>query len=217
MTYAQGQVSRPIKKQNENHIRELRSCDVVDLGLPSGTKWATCNIGAKKSEQIGNYYSWGELKPKSVNTRDSYKLNNLDKDITGNPAYDIATATFGKGYVIPTKSDFEELIDNCTKNYTEINGVKGTIFVGPNGNSIFLPLTGRKFSAVQDEIIGFYWTSTTAKITDKHHAEPRRRDFDSRTVPNVNGAYLFSHRDTGVYLYGNDKYQGNCIRPVKKK
>lgn len=216
MSFAQGQVSRHNTPQNSPNKHTHSTCEVVDLGLPSGTKWATCNIGAKKSEQIGNYYSWGELKPKSVYTSDSYKLNELDKDITGKSAYDIATATFGKGYVIPTKYDFEELIDNCIKTYTEINGVKGTLFVGSNGNSIFLPLTGRKFSAVHDDIIGFYWTSTTAKITDKKHAKPERRDIDSNSDSSVNGAYLFSHRNTGTYLYGNDRYQGNCIRPVKK-
>lgn len=216
MIFAQGRVSRHITPQNSSKKQNYSTCEVVDLGLPSGTKWATCNIGAKKPEQIGNYYSWGELQPKTDYNRDSYKLNKLEKDITGKSTYDVATSTFGEGYVIPTKSDFEELINNCTKTYTEVNGVKGTLFVGPNGNSIFLPLTGRKFSAVQDDIIGFYWTSTNTKITDKRYARPMRKDSDYGPEPKVNGAYLFSHRDAGTYLYGNDRYQGNCIRPVKK-
>ena len=212
---AQGQVSRPIKIHGSNK-NKLSKCEVVDLGLPSGTKWAICNIGAKNPEDVGDFYSWGEVKSKSSYTRESYRMNDLDKDITGKSAYDVATTTFGKGYTIPTKTDFEELIDNCTKNYTELNGVRGTLFVGPNGNSIFLPLTGRKFSTVQDNIIGFYWTSTTAKITDIRFARPMGKDSDSPREPKVNGAYLFSHRDSGTYIYGNERYQGNCIRPVRR-
>lgn len=176
-------------------------CEVVDLGLPSGTKWATCNIGAKKPELLGVGYSWGDLNPDSYNDDDFDKLSDLDEDITGNPAYDVATATFGKGYAIPTKSDFEELTDNCIKTYTKIHGIKGILFKGPNGNSIFLPAHSTNW--------GYYWTSTPTKV--------REDDLDSRPSSMVNGAYLFTYQYTNTYFIGQRRYLFFYIRPVRKQ
>ena len=115
----------------------------VDLGLPSGLKWATCNVGAKTPEQCGNYYAWGETKTKEEYTQqNSVTYGKQMDDISGNAQYDAATANWGGAWRMPTCEEMEELNDKCTWNWTKQNGVKGYNVTGPNGNSIFLPAVG---------------------------------------------------------------------------
>ncbi|MBR5984082.1 MAG: hypothetical protein IK025_10250, partial [Bacteroidales bacterium] len=138
----------------------LNGHEWVDLGLPSGTRWATCNVGSDTPEGYGNYYAWGE-----TTTKSSYMDNNYT--YTGNPTTlpsnrDAATANWGSGWRMPTKAEMEELNTNCTMTWTTQNGVNGSLFTGPNGNSIFLPAAGhyRGSSLYYAGSSGLYWSSS---------------------------------------------------------
>ena len=136
----------------------------VDLGLPSGLKWATCNVGAKTPEQSGNYYAWGETKPKDEYTQaNSLTYGKQMDDISGNAQYDAATANWGGDWRMQTSAEMTELIDKCTWEWTKQNGVRGYKVTGPNGNSIFLPAVGYfNGTAVSSGSCGYgrYWSST---------------------------------------------------------
>ena len=130
----------------------------VDLGLPSGLYWATCNIGASVPEESGDYYAWGEI---STNQDNGETLNVRLNDISGDAQYDAATANWGGLWRMPTKYEMQELLNLCSWEETTFNGIEGYQVVGPNGNSIFLPAAGTK----EDDYIynkGYasYWTST---------------------------------------------------------
>ena len=144
----------------------------VDLGLPSGTKWAICNIGATSVEDFGNYYAWGE-----INTKDTYTpsnsvtygsfdlpyelLGNIPQyDISGYTQYDAATANWGGNWEMPTGDELTELEDNCTWILTTRNGIEGFCVIGPNGNRIFLPNAG-SYGEEFDDYGGGYWGSTS--------------------------------------------------------
>lgn len=130
----------------------------VDLGLPSGLLWATCNVGASSPEEYGNYYAWGETKTKSSYSWDTYaygsgyfqltKYNNnsyfgvVDSLTTLQPEDDAATTNMGNGARTPTKEEWQELI-NCTlSTWTTLNDVYGLKVTAFNGNSLFLPAAG---------------------------------------------------------------------------
>jgi len=155
--------------------------EYVDLGLPSGTLWATCNVGANAPEEYGDYFAWGETVPKETYAWSTYKYCNGEYNtITkysnnaeyGNNSFtdtltileacdDAATANWGVGWRMPTWEEMNELYDICTHEWTTQNGVNGGLFTGPNGNSIFLPAAGRDgdsdFAFVGSA--GFYWNS----------------------------------------------------------
>ena len=140
----------------------------VDLGLPSGTLWATCNVGASKPEGYGSYFAWGETKPQSSNTynwntykyangttRDDPKLtkycsqskygdNGFTDDLTTlQSGDDPATANWGSGWRTPSKSQWDELKSNTVNQWTTKNGVAGRLFTSKkNGQSVFLPAAG---------------------------------------------------------------------------
>ncbi len=143
--------------------------DWVDLGLPSGLKWATCNVGATAPEQYGDYYSWGE-----VETKTAYNSNNCSTmyqqvdDFSGDPQYDVARKKWGDAWRMPTKEEQEELLNNCTWELTTINGFSGYKVTGPNGNSIFLPAAGYYYDTYVnfDGYYGGYWSSTPHEDTD---------------------------------------------------
>ena len=154
----------------------------VDLGLPSGTKWATCNVGANKPEEYGNYYAWGETTTKSDycwrtykygNDRDeltkycdnsSYGLNGFTDNLTELlPEDDAATANWGSHWQMPSKEQVKELINAnyTTTTWTTQNGVNGRKIVSKsNGKSIFLPASGRKSGydpdPYMDGLLGVY-------------------------------------------------------------
>ena len=90
---------------------QINGHDFVDLGLPSGLKWATCNVGASSPSEYGNYYAWGEVEPKESYTQENCLTWGQEiGDISGNPQYDAARANWGGTWRMPTKSEFEELI-----------------------------------------------------------------------------------------------------------
>ena len=149
----------------------------VDLGLPSGIRWASCNVGATAPEGYGNYYAWGETAPKTDYSWATYKHNNGDNssdNITkyGNnadtlttlePEDDAATANWGGDWRMPTDAEWTELREQCTWTWTRQNGVYGyQVTSNINSNSIFLPATGyrygtRLYYAGTD---GRYWSSS---------------------------------------------------------
>ena len=155
----------------------------VDLGLPSGLLWATRNVGASSPEDYGDYFAWAETQPKSYYDWSTYQYtcnddyngltkycNDSDYGCNGftdnlttlQPGDDAATANWGSGARMPTKQEWEELRDYCSSVWTTQNGVNGRRFTGPNGNTLFLPAAGSRWS---DELIragsyGYYWSSS---------------------------------------------------------
>lgn len=149
------------KDQEEEGIINGHEC--VDLGLPSGTKWATCNVGANTPEGYGNYYAWGEITTKTSYEQSNSVTSGLTlSDISGNPIYDVARANWGSTWRLPTNAEMEELVKNCTWTWTTQNEVNGMKVVGPNGNSIFLPAAGYFTKSSHEHVgeYGYYWSST---------------------------------------------------------
>ena len=127
----------------------------VDLGLPSGTLWATCNVGANSPEEYGDYFAWGETESKEVYSWETYKwfsgptnetitkyCTNVDNKTELDPEDDAAYANWGPKWRMPTLAQLLELIDNCTGIWTAMNGVDGYQITGPNGATVFLPAAG---------------------------------------------------------------------------
>ena len=160
-------------EQGQGSSSGLTSCPdanhphVIDLGLPSGTKWACCNVGASAPEQYGKYYAWGETSPKSVYNFSTYlygsilAVANIGSDIGGTD-YDAATVNWGAPWRMPSLTQIQEVLNNCSSTWISQNGVKGRKFVGSNGGIIFIPAAGE---CLNDELTqagayGRYWSST---------------------------------------------------------
>ena len=154
--------------------------DYVDLGLPSGTLWATCNLGADTPEGYGSYFAWGETRSKSIYDWDTYKYSNGDTDSltkycnkanSGHNGFtdkltllqtadDAATAKWGGEWRIPTAEEWMELYQNTTSVWTIQNDVNGRLFTAQIGNTLFLPSAGYR---MDDQFIyvgkyGNYWS-----------------------------------------------------------
>ena len=156
--------------------------EYVDLGLPSGLLWATCNVGADNPEDYGDYFAWGETTTKSTynwstyqycngsyNTltkycqNSSYGYNGFTDDLTTlEPGDDAATANWGNGWRMPTEEEWQELYNNTTKTWTTQNGVNGRLFTATNGNSLFLPAAGYRYESSHYNAgsRGYYWSSS---------------------------------------------------------
>lgn len=149
----------------------------IDLGLPSGTLWATCNIGSESKYVAGDYFAWGETSTKSEYTRDNYKWGSqffytkyvtyseygiVDGKVELDKEDDAAYVNLGEGWRMPTLEEWQELKDNCTwRGYSDAstNYNMVTEGIGPNGNKIFLPVTGDR-GGYGSPYWGFYWTKT---------------------------------------------------------
>ena len=142
----------------------------IDLGLPSDTKWACCNVGADNPEGYGGYYAWGETEEKATYNWYTYihcvgsydTCHDLGSDIAGTQ-YDVAHVKWGGSWMMPSYEQNKELIDNCTYEWTTVNGVRGQKFISRiNGGSIFLPAVGfRWYDTLDgDGRLGRYWSST---------------------------------------------------------
>lgn len=167
VTYSISQVKEVSFVESEEH-------EYVDLGLPSGTKWATCNVGANSPEEYGDYFAWGETAPKDYYDWSTY----FDTDDNGNtfkkynnkggltelqPEDDAATANWGSGWQMPSLAQIQELYNSnyTTTEWTQVNGVNGRkITSKSNGNSIFLPAAGYRYDASLDFAgsYGIYWS-----------------------------------------------------------
>ena len=149
----------------------------IDLGLPSGTKWACCNVGARTPEGDGGIYAWGETSEKSSQFMDNYKyfkgwkedededecdrtpiFRNIGKSISGTK-YDVAFVKWGGSWRMPTLNQIKELFNNCTSKETTVKGVSGLKFTSKsNGGSIFLPAA--ETTGGSDSGFGYYWSGT---------------------------------------------------------
>ena len=195
--------------------------EYVDLGLPSGIKWATCNVGADSPEGYGDYFAWGETQPKSYYDLSTYKYCNgsydtmtkyctksgygtVDNKTTLELSDDAARVNWGGNWRMPTKAEQDELRDssNCTWTWTTQNGVKGyKVTSVRNGNSIFLPAAGyigpNGLSYAGGD--GTYWSSSL--YTD-----------------NCNYAYFLFFTSIGVGWchdwYGYGRCGGKSVRAV---
>ena len=180
----------------------------VDLGLPSGLLWATCNVGANAPEEIGDNFAWGETTPKNTYDWSNYQHCNgseytltkycddagygyngfTDNLTTLLPEDDAATANWGNGWRMPTYEEWKELYNNTTMTGTTQNGVEGALFTA-NGNSLFLPYN---FLGYQ----GYYWSSSL------FGNEPRWASL-----------LLF---DLACEMYYSPRFVGFPVRPVRE-
>jgi len=156
------------------NVKAQSNHSYVDLGLPSGSLWATCNVGANSPEEYGDYFAWGETEPKDYYDWSTYQYCNgsnttltkycdnssygyngfIDNLAVLLPEDDAATANWGMDWRMPTKQEWEELYNNTTNTWTILNGVNGRIFTASNGNTLFLPAAGFRYEN------GLYYTST---------------------------------------------------------
>ena len=144
-------------------MEQIKEYEYVDLGLPSGLKWAKCNVGATSEADYGSYFQWGDIEDKSNSdcSWESYKYCNgtyktltkyctnsfygtVDDKTTLDPEDDAATQIMGGDWRMPTKAEIQELIDNTTKEWTKVNGVNGYKFTSKTDTSkyIFIPAAG---------------------------------------------------------------------------
>ena len=196
--------------------------DWVDLGLPSGTKWATTNIGATTIEGYGNYFSWGETETKSIYDNSTYKwyeegsidivkyctdsyYGNIDNKSVLDLSDDAANANWGGNWRMPTEEEQSELINTnyCSWTNTTLNGVKGFRVTSKiNGNSIFLPAAGYYVNSDLKNVAaeGYYWSASLSQS-------------------NPHWAYYFSFNSKYGAIYGVDdiyRSYGSTIRAVLK-
>lgn len=181
--------------------------EYVDLGLPSGTLWATCNVGADKPESYGSYFAWGETHTKGEYTEEnSLTLDKEIPDISGNPQYDAARCLWGGNWRIPTKEECEELVNNCTIQYTIKNQIVQLQAIGPNGNSIIIPCKEwydpRGFI---EAYMSTYWSSSPGTTLSNAWV------WSSHYVQEENYGHLI------VGPFPDMRYYDCLIRPVKSK
>lgn len=162
--------------------------DYVDLGLPSGTLWATMNVGATKPEEQGYFFSWGNVEGHCLNGVTDYDFGtstdgapysgspgaSLSGNIATGDAYDMARANLGGAWRLPTKKEFQELYDNTTFTWTTQNGVAGRLFVSKasgNSNSVFFPAAGYYNGSSHDNVGsgGNYWSSSFYSATSAYY------------------------------------------------
>ena len=181
----------------------------VDLGL--SVKWATCNAGAETPEGYGDYFAWGEVKSKSGGIyaywytnykwfvgKDYVKYNNEDKKVELELEDDAANVNWGGRWRMPTREEFQELVDKCIWTWDDVK--KGYLIIGSNGNSIFLPAGGA--GSVSDDYgypgeVGNYWTSTLDSEYGSYYA------------------FMCMFGSDGIEgVFGIDRYEGFSVRPV---
>lgn len=187
-------------KDNTNDIQfngnltvsgSLGGYSYVDLGL--SVKWATYNVGSNSPENSGGYYAWGEISEKSNYSYSNYSFVKTDKvpsyfynignDIS-QTKYDVAYKKWGSSWRMPTRKEYDELVNNCTSQWITIKGVKGRIYISKNGNTIFFPAVGYK----EDNMLkyygddGYYWTSNIGSVSSdvsNHYPSALIANFDS--------------------------------------
>lgn len=198
---------------------ELNGREWVDLGLPSGTLWATCNIGADSPTAFGDYFAWAETSPQASNAYswETYKYANGDRlrltkycnmSSTGDngftdeliklePSDDAAAVNWGDGWRMPTTAEAFELRECCSYAWTTQNGVKGRLIVGPNGNSFFLPAAGSINNGNYNQVGNSCYCWTSELCLD---------------YPSDAWALYFFPDSFGKNFFGRDN--GYSIRPV---
>ena len=196
-------------------VTAINGYEYVDLGLPSGLKWATMNVGASKPEGYGDYFAWGETQPKSnynwstykwcngsENTQTKYNTSSsygtVDNKTVLDPEDDAAHVNWGGSWRMPTYEEWKELRNNCSWTWTTQNGVKGRLVTGPNGKSIFLPAAGNRYSTSLYDAgsEGYYWSSSLCT-----------------GIPCAYGVDFSSDK---VYWTNTHRHNGYSVRPVSE-
>ena len=142
----EGRVIEPRWREPDPFGTPPHGVEAINLGLPSGTRWASCNVGATRPEEYGGLYGWGETEERTTPGWDTYTrcggsentCYDLGNDIAGTQ-FDVARLEWGGKWQIPSYKQIKELQDHSTFEWTTIHGVAGGRLIGPNGNSIFLP------------------------------------------------------------------------------
>lgn len=167
--------------------------EYIDLGL--SVKWATCNVGADSPEEYGNYYAWGETKPKLSYSEENYTYKKNPETLSF--IRDVASVKMGRNWRMPTVEELQELIDECTWTWTTLNDVNGYNVEGPNGNAIFLPAAGYRYDSDLSRAgsYGGYWSN-------------------SLSTSYSGSAYDLFFSSGGVYWYSNSRYCGRSVRGV---
>ena len=159
---------------------DVGNYEYVDLGLPSGTLWATTNVGATSPEDCGDYFAYGETVPKEEYKYENYKwwyfdengyryiskyntrseFGPVDNKTEMEPEDDAARVNMGTSWRIPSLEQVVELVNSCTWQWTERNGVNGHLVTGPNGNTMFLPAAGYRDGSSLEYVgtYGIYWS-----------------------------------------------------------
>ena len=182
--------------------------EYVDLGLPSGLKWATCNVGATSPEEYGLYFAWGETtgytaeqvtSGEKLFDNENYTASWISSDLISDQ--DAAHVNLGGNWRMPTKDEYQELIDNCnvewTTNYNQ-TGVAGQVFTSKvNGNSVFFPAAGFCNYLFVETIGsgGQYWSAS----------------FDESST-----VWYFGFYSNHPIVSNNERYIGQSVRGVFK-
>lgn len=192
------------------NLKTLNNHHYVDLGLPSGTLWATCNLGANLPHESGDYFAWGETSPKKEYCETNYQHRKLKEtkflflsqtdyvykkisELNG-AGLDAAFSIWGGVWKLPSIDMFKELVDKCLWFYESTRDSYGYFVFGPTGNYIFLPFAGYRGYEVMRETEGFYWASNSP--------------FDkSACCLEIDSKYRATH-------FFKDKFYGLPIRPV---
>ena len=167
----------------DNSVRYLPELDdpyngheFVDLGLPSGVKWATCNVGANSPEEYGLYFAWGKTTGYTADDITSGVRGFTEDEYNAGPAvsintnltleHDAAHVNLGGNWRMPTQAEFQELLDNCNVVWTDDyngTGVAGSVFTSKvNGNSVFFPAAGGCNNSSVGNVgsHGLYWSAS---------------------------------------------------------
>ena len=183
--------------------------EFVDLGLPSGTLWATCNVGATSPEQAGLYFAFGETTGYSAEQvkkgersfdSASYTAPSVSDNLT--LEQDAAHVNLGGKWRMPTKAEYQELRDNCDGVWTDDyngTGVAGCIFTSKiNGNSVFFPAAGYCFESIlyNMDSNGNYWSDSWCSSS---------------------GAWYLYFNSIGQLTSCGSRYYGQTVRGVCKR
>lgn len=191
--------------------------EAIDLGLTSGTLWANMNVGAKNSGEPGDFYAWGETETKDTYLLTNYSQYNGDYETFQSPyrgekgiqgtEQDVAHIIWGGNWVMPSPTQFTELVEECNWEWTTQNGSEGYLVKSKkNSNSIFLPITGYYNGASRTaQLRGYYWTSSLYLFPADWEKAKQAMEFviENSTVP----------KDMHYQMDTSRQY-GLAIRPV---
>lgn len=203
----------------------------VDLGLPSGTLWASHNLGASAPEKHGGYYAFGETEEKLTYSWSTYMCTSqnecgstsdplyVDKLLTytkvgtavlnvkcniAGTKYDVATQKWDESWVIPTAQQFQELFDNCTRTNVKINDISCVEYTGPNGNTLIIPLNGG------------YKEDKDLKVSYNDPTYFWVADFTYQLYSGGDAYVANTYEGASSSNFNEYRYKGKQIRPVKK-
>lgn len=241
----EGMYVRPVKSvgggNNGNDIGEgsvgsINNHEYVDLGLPSGKLWATCNIGSSSPEVNGSYFAWAETEPKASYDWTNYKYSrnagadgwppNLikycyesycgyngftDNRVELEPTDDAAVVNWGGGWHVPSSDDWEELMMNCYHGMSIYHGIEGYMFVSRNCHFLFLPLAGLYEGSGVYYNNAFYWCNTIAGEDDDCDYPYVARYFHD--ISDEDWEDMVFNNEYRIYDY-HPRCEGMSIRPI---